>query len=136
MPQPVIHKRKEETGAGLGGRGKLTVMDLVIEYAQEYCSFMDNYQFTSRTIVVTAMTGVAATILLGETTHSAVHLNQKRAIDGAQVEMWKDTRLLIIDKISFASKVDFEKLHQNLRLLKENLAMPYSGHHIIFAGDF
>lgn len=60
---------------GPGGSGKTTVIDLVMEYAREYCDYMEDFQFTSRTIVITAMTGVAATILLGETTHSAVYLN-------------------------------------------------------------
>jgi hypothetical protein len=49
-----------------------TVIVLIMEYSREYCSYVDNYEFTLRTIIVTAMTGVAATLLLGETTHSAV----------------------------------------------------------------
>ena len=60
---------------GPGGCGKTTVIDLVVEYAREYCELL-NQEFTSSTIVVTALTGVAASILLGETTHAAVHLNQ------------------------------------------------------------
>ena len=62
---------------GPGGSGKSTVIDLVIEYAREYCGLLE-YPFTSRKIVVTAMTGVAANILQGETTHSAVYLNKKK----------------------------------------------------------
>ena len=120
---------------GPGGSGKTTVIDLVMEYAREYCSFMENYKFTSRTIVVTAMTGVAATLLLGETTHSAVYLNQKRRMEPEQVEAWEDTRLLIIDEISFASKEDFAKLHCQLRKLKDRIHKPYGGLDIIFAGD-
>jgi hypothetical protein len=34
-------------------------------------SYMGNFEFTSRTIV--EMTGIAATLLLGETTHSGVY---------------------------------------------------------------
>jgi hypothetical protein len=40
-------------------------------------SYMGNFEFTLRTIVVSAMTGIAATLLLGETTHSGVYLNHK-----------------------------------------------------------
>lgn len=97
---------------GPGGSGKTAVNDLLMEYAREYCSYLDHFEFTSRTIVVTAMTGVAATILMGETTHSAVYLNQKRPIEAEQVELWQSTRLLIIDEISFASKEDFVELHK------------------------
>ena len=120
---------------GPGGSGKTTVIDLVMEYAREYCSFMDNYTFSSRTIVVTAMTGVAATLLMGETVHSAVYLNQKKNIQPEQVEVWEDTRLLIIDEISFACKKDFAKLHRQLRKLKQQLHKPYGGLDIIFSGD-
>lgn len=73
---------------------------------------MEHYHFTSRSIVVTAMTGVAATHICGETTHSSLYLNQKRTIDGEQVELWEETRLLIIDEISFASKFNFKKMLQ------------------------
>ena len=118
-----------------GGSGKTTVIDLLMEYAREYCSYLDNYEFTSRTIIVTAMTGVAATILLGETTHSAVYLNQKRPIEAEQVELWASTRLLIIDEISFASKEDFAELHNKIRQLKQCLHLPYGGLNIIFSGD-
>jgi ribose 1,5-bisphosphokinase PhnN len=78
---------------GPGGCGKSTVIDLVIEYAREYCGYFSNYEFTKRTIVVTAMTGVAATILLGETTHSALYLNQKK--------------ILTVNKLSFGRKPNY-----------------------------
>ena len=58
------------------------------------------------------MTGVAATLLLGETTHSAVYLNQKKPLEEGQVDAWEEMRILIIDEISFASKEDFALLHQ------------------------
>jgi hypothetical protein len=120
---------------GPGGSGKTAVIDLLMEYAREYCSYLEHFEFTSRTIVVTAMTGVAATILLGQTTHSAVYLNQRRPLEAEQVELWTPTRLLIIDEISFASKDDFVQLHKKLRQLKQCLHMPYGGLSIIFSGD-
>ena len=119
---------------GPGGSGKTTAVDLILEYSREFCEYL-KAPFTSRTIIVTAMTGVAATLLSGETTHSAVYLNQKRPIDNDQVELWEQTRLLIIDEISFASKEDFEKLHANIQLLKQCMNKPYGGLHIVFSGD-
>ena len=47
---------------GPAGCGKSTVIELVMEYAREYCPFLPHVTFTARMIVVTAMTGVAATI--------------------------------------------------------------------------
>jgi hypothetical protein len=63
---------------GPGSSGKAAGIDLLMEYAHEYGSYLDNFEFPSRIIVVTAMTGVAATILMGERTHSPAYLNQKR----------------------------------------------------------
>ena len=120
---------------GPGGSGKTTVVDLIMEYAREYCSNLPDFEFSSRTIVVTAMTGVAATILLGETLHSAAYLNQKREITPEQVDLWRHSRLLIIDEISFASKSEIVELHKKLRRLKQQLNLPYGGLHIVFAGD-
>lgn len=120
---------------GPGGSGKTTVMDLLMEYSREYCSYMHNFNFTSRTIVVTAMSGVAATLLLGETTHSALYLNAKTGIKSEYVSAWEDTRMVIIDEISFASRSDFSKFHQHMRRLKQQLHLPYGGLSIIFSGD-
>jgi replication-associated recombination protein RarA len=63
---------------GPGGSGKTTVIDLLLEYAKEYCTFIEGMEFNSHTIVVTALTGVAATILRGQTTQKAVHLCKKK----------------------------------------------------------
>ena len=91
---------------GPAGSGKSTVIELVLLYAKEYCSYLPNVIFGCNTIVVTAMTGVAATLICGETTHGALFLNQKCEIETEQIELWADTCLLIIDEISFASKSD------------------------------
>jgi hypothetical protein len=50
---------------GPGGSGKSRVISLVIDYAQEYCSIL-GHPYTIRTIVVTAMSGVAATLIHGK----------------------------------------------------------------------
>ena len=60
---------------GPTGSGKSTVIELVLLYAQDYCSYQPNVMFCHNTIVVPAMTGVVAT-LCGETTHGALFLNQ------------------------------------------------------------
>jgi hypothetical protein len=119
---------------GPGGAGKSTIVDLVILYCKEYCENL-NVPFTSQTIVVTALTGVAATILMGETTHRAVYLNQRREISAEQVDNWKETRLLIVDEVSFAAPSLFEKLDENLRTLTGKLMERYGGINIVFSGD-
>jgi hypothetical protein len=119
---------------GPGGSGKSTVIDLVLEYSKEFCQHL-GHVFTSRTIIVTAMSGVAATLILGETTHRAVYLNQKRPIDADQVEAWKDTRMLLVDECSYCRASDLEKLDYNVRLLKGNLYTYFGGLHLVLCGD-
>ena len=119
---------------GPGGSGKTTVVNLAMEYAHDYCEHLD-FPFTSRTIVITAMTGVAATILLGEMTHSAMHLNQKKPIEAEQVELWEGSKMLTVDKISFASKDKIVELHKKLCCLKNCFHSPCGGLNIMFAGD-
>ena len=69
---------------GTAGSGKSTVIELVLFYAQEYCSYLPNAMFCCNTIVVTAMTGVTATLICGETMHGSLFLNQKCEIEPEQ----------------------------------------------------
>ena len=121
---------------GPAGSGKSTVIELVLLYAQEYCSYLPNVMFCCNTIVVSAMTGVAATLICGETMHGALFLNQKCKIEPEQTELWADTCLLIIDEISFASKSNFQMMHKELCKLKQEINKKFGGLDIIFSGDF
>ena len=69
-----------------------------------------NVPFDRYTIRVTALTGVAATDVLGETIHSAAHLMKKfENITRDDIEKWKGrTKLLIIDEISFMGTSDLK----------------------------
>ena len=83
---------------GPAGCGKTTVIDLLVDYAREYCTYLPENTSSANTVVVTAMSGVAATLLMGETTHSALQLNKKsRMVDHESVEKWVHTKLVIID---------------------------------------
>ena len=120
---------------GPAGSGKSTVIELILLYAKEYCSYLPNVIFCHNIIVVTAMTGVAATIICGETMHGALFLNQKQEIEPEQIELWADTHLLIIDEISFVSKSDFQIMHKQLGKLKQDINMKFGDLNIIFSGD-
>ena len=61
------------------------MIELVLLYAKEYCSYLPNVTFCCNTIVVTAMTGVATTLICGETMRGALFLNQKREIEPEQM---------------------------------------------------
>ena len=107
-----------------------------MEYAREYCSFLPHVIYTARMIVVTAMTGVAATIVQGEMTHGALYLNQQKELEPEQRELWEVMKLLIIDKISFASKHNFHMIHRNVSKVKQEFTKKYRGINIIFSCDF
>ena len=129
----LIHKQLIMFLDGPGGSGKSTLIDLVMIYAQQFCDLL-GYPFTKNTIVISAMSGVAATLLHGRTTHSSCCLYRKPTTD--DINAWTETRMLVVDEISFGSKEDFENLDKKLRFLKHNLDEPYGGIHVIFAGDF
>jgi hypothetical protein len=119
---------------GPGGSGKSTVIFLVIAYAREYCELL-GHPFTVRTIVVTAMSGVAATLIHGETTHMSMGLNRS-SITPEMIEAWSDTRLVIVDECSFASADAVNTIEKHARDLK-NMAFQYYGElNVVFAGDF
>ena len=120
---------------GPGGSGKSHVIATVLRYSRAFTKLL-KVPFTKRTIVVTAMTGVAATSIFGETIHSATMLLSQKEPSLDQIKPWKDARLLILDEISFAGKDVILKLDERLRELKENQMAKYGGMNIVFAGDF
>ena len=121
---------------GPGGCGKTTVLDLMMTYVKEFCDDFSDYEFTSRTIVVTALTGVAATLLMGQTTSAALYLNQKREYTAEQYDAWRDTKMVIIDEVSFAHKRDIQKIQRMLCKIKENNTERYGGINVVYSGDF
>ena len=121
---------------GPGGSGKTTVIDLLLCYARDHAELLPEFVFNELTIVITAMTGVAATLLLGETTSRALSLNKKTPFDAETIEKWEQARLVIVDEISFADEDDVAKIHGNLAKLKQNINCPFGGVHIVFSGDF
>ena len=106
----------------------------MLAYAKGFCKEIE-YVFDKRMIVVTAMSGVAATLINGETVHSAAHLNCKKITVEHQKE-WANARMIIVDEISFASSSDIFNLHEKLGQLKQVVNQRYSGIHVIFTGDF
>jgi hypothetical protein len=119
---------------GAGGSGKSLVINSVLAYAKAFCKGLE-VPFTSRTIVVTALTGVAATMIGGETIHKAARL-MKRTISNDDIQEWAETRMVIVDEISFSSKKELNLLNDRLCKLKNKRSEKYGGLHMVFAGDF
>ena len=74
---------------GPGGSGKMKVINSILSYAKRFCEQMQ-YVFDKRTIVVMAMSGVAATLINGETIDSAAKLNCEKITLDHQKE-WYNT---------------------------------------------
>ena len=121
---------------GPAGCGKSAVLSLLKSYAEQYCNFIGQ-EFGNKTIVFTAMSGVAATLIGGRTTHKALHLNANiEGVNGNQIRMhWETTRMVIIDEVSFMSEGDVKLIERKLKYLKDEHNQPYGGLNIIFVGD-
>ena len=121
---------------GPGGSGKSEIVNGVLLYAKEYCSNLE-VPFTEKTILITACSGVAATLINGETVHRAVHLNvELKNLTATHIEQFEEVRLLIIDEISFMASDEIRKLDEVLRRVRERLSKKYGGLDIVFMGDF
>jgi len=117
---------------GPGGSGKSRVVKEVIKHAKE-CTSKLNLTFDTRTIIVSAMSGVAAVSIGGETTHSVAAFNRAIASDDVS---WANARLLIIHEVSLMNTKDIDKLDENLRTLTRNYSTLFGGLHILFCGNF
>lgn len=58
---------------GPGGLGKSHLVKNILEYAKQFCELLD-HPFSSHTIVLMALTGVAATSIVNERVHSTLGL--------------------------------------------------------------
>jgi len=119
---------------GAGGSGKTRVINAVLAYAKGFCKEL-HYVFDKQMIVVTAMTGVAATLINGETLHTAAKFYNK-TITTDHIQELANARLVIIDEISFATSADLQKLNDKLQRLKQTINQKYGDLHIVFTGDF
>lgn len=119
---------------GPGGSGKSAIIEVLVEYAKEYCEHT-NIAFDCNTIKVTAMSGVAASLIGGQTTHLATHFRStEKNLLPFRTE-WEATRLLIIDEISFASQEELISIEKAVCILRDNRSDPYGGLNVIFCGD-
>jgi hypothetical protein len=81
------------------------------------------------------MSGVAATLLHGETTHMAIGIN-RRKIPQSMIDEWEDTRLVFIDECSFASAGEICKINGNCQTFKLAPFKPAGGINLVYTGDF
>ena len=121
---------------GPAGSGKSTILTALISYVQQFCNNIGCI-FDKGVIRLTALTGAAATEIKGQTTHKECLLGSKTKITDQNIREWLNTRLLVVDEISFAGYTDFlMKLSKSLQTLTECNDHLYGRVPIVFIGDF
>jgi thymidine kinase len=122
---------------GPGGSGKSEIINQLLSYAEKFC-YNIQQPFTRNTILVTACSGVAATLIHGQTLHSATFLNTNISnIDVDEKAKFRNcVKMIIIDEISMLSGTEIKALSKRLNWLKDNHTGVYGGIHIVFIGDF
>ncbi|KAG7362293.1 AAA domain containing protein [Nitzschia inconspicua] len=114
------------------GTGKSHVIKTSCQYAQKLCKAI-GVKFDKRTIVVNALTGAAAVSINGETTAGAFAFKRKVK---DELEEFKNTYLVIVDEVSFASVEDMELLNEKMKQIFDNPWDPFGGVPIAFIRRF
>ena len=121
--------------SGSGGSGKSECIRQTLIYCRSFCQNL-RVKFTKCTIRVTALTGVAAVSINGETIDSAAYLNGDiNKLDQTDYDNWAECRLLIVDEVSFMGSDKLIKLNVVLNRLRGNYSA-FGGLNIVFCGDF
>ena len=150
-----IVKRLQDLGAkvqllmfitGPAGSGKSTALEVAQHFCFEFCKTIGEH-WDDTTFLFSAMTGAAASLFGGVTTHSAAFLNYNdlKNITPELMRTWKNVKMFIIDEISFASDPDMNKMNEILNNIRKFItpssplitpSMVFGGFSIIFSGDF
>ena len=122
---------------GPGGSGKSAIVKQLLRYGELFCSNIKQ-PFTRRTILVTACSGVAATLIHGQTLHSATFLNWKlQNIDvDEKAKFQNSVKLMIVDEISMLGGADMSALSKRMNWLTDNRSGVFGSKDIAFMGDF
>ena len=95
---------------GFAGAGKSTCVKVAQRFCCEFCSAV-SIPWNNNTFLFTATTGSAASLFEGQTIHDDASLNSdEKNISNKKKQEWKNIRILIIDEISFFTRVILEKL--------------------------
>jgi hypothetical protein len=109
----------------------------LVAYAKQFSQSID-HEFTDRTILLTALTGAAATEIGGRTTASVFgYMKKGSTAYPKDIVFFQDTRLNIIDEVSFASYHSvLGRISQNLKSYTQEPGYTFGSIDICFLGDF
>ena len=113
------------------------ILEALIAYCRQFSQHI-GYAFHRGSIRVTAWTGSAACEINGETTCREFSLmSNKESATTEDIDAFKDTRLIIIDEVSFIPhEKGLVKLCRLMQMFTENRDYFYGSVAIAFLGDF
>ena len=101
--------------AGFTGAGKSTCVKVAQRFCFEFCRAV-SVPWGTNTFLFTATTGLAASLFEGQNIHDTAFLNgNERNISNKKRHKWQMVCMLIIDEISFVTRVNCEKLDIRLK---------------------
>ena len=142
--EPVVRQLKDRGGkdqlvmflTGFVGAGKSTCVKVAQPFCFEFCN-ATSLHWDDNTCLFTTTNGSAASLFEGQTIHNAAFLNGNETnISNKKRQEWDNEQILIIDEISFFTRVNLEKLDRRLKNIKSRQNLPYGGVSIVFSGDF
>jgi hypothetical protein len=113
------------------------ILESLVAYSKQFSQNI-GHDFNERTILLTAITGTAATEIGGCTSNSAfAYLRKTDFATDDDINYFKDTRISFIDEISFAGyNVALGGISKNLKAFTQCNEYIYGKHAICFLGDF
>jgi hypothetical protein len=141
---------------GEGGTGKSKVIQTVSDAFEQAGAYFIQHNVNQshqvirtgahHTLVKSAFTGVAASLIGGKTTHNIAFISlssRNRLGDETRLKLqafWKDKKYLIIDKFSMISKSFLAKMAKNISIGKQTLetdedGLSFGGLNVILCGD-
>ena len=130
-------------GAGIGKSFLIKVITVYLKRVLRY----PNQNLDQTSVLVTASTGKAATVINGITSHSAFHPPVKSGLKSYEYEKPSDEtfhmlrkkyqylKVLIIDEISMIGRETFGHLDLALKAIMQN-SSPFGGVSLLVVGDF
>ena len=121
---------------GFSGARQSTCVTIAQRFCSEFCRAV-SIPWNDSKFLFTATTGAAVSLFGGQTIHSAAFLcGNEKNISKKKREERKHVRILIIDEISFFTRVNLQKLDKHLKNILGGQDKHYGGLSIVFSGDF